>query len=533
MASQPILLKGGTLLIHDDNDNVVPTRADLLIEGDRIARIEADILAPASARVIDCANKIISPGFVSTHAHLWQSQLKGRHPDHTLIEYMPAGCYAGTFYELRDLFWGQLAGAMESVDAGTTTVVDHSHLNLGPDYRKNDSFNMLPTSSCRREKAESTNHHILAKTAIQALSTSGLRTVYCYSPPRRISSFSPLKLEEEPCPSAEALRAFEALASPTSPHGNGRVTLGFAHDNIYLPQATLQSLYGRLRGGDGVSRARLITIHAQGGPAFGGRPPAVSILGAAGLLGSDVLLSHAPGLASEDVAALAAAEASVSSTPNTEMQMGMTPVAMLRGVRAEKIGSLGVDCHTWGTSYMPTQMTLALQARRLGRAEEVGREGQWVRRVEGTVAEVFNLGTVCGARAVGMAKSIGKLAVGFKADIVVFDGLSPGMAAAAQEDPVAAVVLHSSIRDVDSVIIDGVFRKEGGKLCQVVVESAPEGLDQQSVPVGTAFGWQDVAREILKSRDVLKDRSEGVDFAQAEENVIDMWHMDRSAMVEK
>jgi len=282
-----------------------------------------------------------------------------------------------------------------------------------------------------------------------------------------------------------------------------------------------------------VSRARLITTHAQGGPAFGGRPPAVSILGAAGLLGPDVLLSHAPGLAAEDVATLAAAGASVSSTPNTEMQMGMDPVAMWRSVRAGGIGSLGVDCHTWGTSYMPTQMTLALQARRLGRAEEIGREGRWVRRVEGTAAEVFNLGTVCGARAVGMAKSIGRLAVGFKADIVVFDGLSPGMAAAAQDDPVAAVVLHSSIRDVESVIIDGVLRKEGGKLCDVVIESASGGLKEQSVPPGTVVGWQDVAREVLRSRDALQDRFKGVDFLQAEEDVIDMWHMDRSAMVEK
>lgn len=138
-SSQPILLKGGTLLLHDADDNVVPTRADLLIEGDRIARIEADINPAAVAsnvKVVDCASKIVSPGFVSTHAHLWQSQLKGRHPNHTLVEYMPSGCYSGTFYGTGDLFWGQLAGAMESVDAGTTTVVDHSHLNLRPDYRE-------------------------------------------------------------------------------------------------------------------------------------------------------------------------------------------------------------------------------------------------------------------------------------------------------------------------------------------------------------------------------------------------------------
>lgn len=376
--------------------------------------------------------------------------------------------------------------------------------------------------------------HTPAKTAIQALSTSGLRTVYCYCPPRRIPSFSPLKLDEEPVPTPEALDAFSALASPARPHGNGRVTLGFAQDNIYLPPAALQALYARLRGeGGGASRAQLITTHAQGGSAFGGRPPAVSILGGAGLLGPDVLLSHAPGLTAEDVGALAAAGASVSSTPNTEMQMGMDPVALWRGVYSGGVGSLGVDCHTWGTSYMPTQMTLALQARRLGRAGEAGREGRWVRRVEGTAAEAFNLGTVCGARAAGMAGSIGRLAVGFKADVVVFDGLSPGMAAAAQEDPVAAVVLHSSIRDVDMVVVDGVVRKEGGRLCDVVVESAPEGLGEQVVPLGTSLAWQDVVREVLRSRDALSGRFEGVEFARAEEDVIDMWHMDRSAMVER
>lgn len=155
MSSQPILLKGGTLLIHDDDDNVVPTRADLLVEGDVITRIEADITPGGGARVVDCASKIVSPGFISTHAHLWQSQLKGRHASHTLVDYMPSGCYSGTFYTMADLFWGQLAGAMESVDAGTTTVVDHSHLNLGPDYRELPP----PRPSCPRLIMVLLRHH--------------------------------------------------------------------------------------------------------------------------------------------------------------------------------------------------------------------------------------------------------------------------------------------------------------------------------------------------------------------------------------
>lgn len=134
--SSKILLKGGTLLTHDVDNHVKPTVSDLLIEGSKIAKIQLEIEAPSDAKLVDCTNKIISPGFVSTHAHLYQSQMKGRHANDTLIEYMPKGNYSASLYTVEDAFWGQLAGALEFIDAGTTTVVDHSSLNLSPDYRE-------------------------------------------------------------------------------------------------------------------------------------------------------------------------------------------------------------------------------------------------------------------------------------------------------------------------------------------------------------------------------------------------------------
>lgn len=522
MAAQPssILLKGGTLLLHDDADHVIPTRADLLIEGNTIAKISPDIPASSAAKVVDCASKIISPGFVSTHAHLWQTQLKGRHSEHTLVEYMPAGCYSGSFYTVPDLFWGQLAGALEALDGGTTTVVDHAHLNLSPAY---------------------------PRAAVQALATSGLRAVYCYTPRRQATSFDPLVLDEDSPADPAVLDEWERLAAAAAVgrgFGGGRVTMGFAMDNLFLPTDKLQEVYGRLRKGP--HAARVITTHAPGGLAHGGRPYAVGILDGAGLLGPDVLLSHAPGLVEEDVARLRATGARVSSTPNTEMQMGMEPVAMWRSMlEGDGVGSLGVDCHTWGTSYLPTQMTLVLQQRRLLRAQEVGRGegggggGRWVRRVEGTVEEAFNLGTIAGARAAGLAGEVGRLREGFRADVVVLDGKSPGMLAAALQDPVAAVVLHSSVRDVDVVIVDGVMRKEGGQLCDVRVEEAlgdlgeEEEEEKSAAEVGRTLSWEDVARETLRSREVVDGKIGGMDFGPAVEAVIDAWHMNRSNMVER
>lgn len=131
-----ILLKNGQLLVHADDGKVTPQRADLLIERDKIAEIGENIQANGDVKVIDCEGKVVSPGFISTHHHVWQTQLKGRHVNHTLIEYLPPGNYAGAFYEPEDAFWGELAGALEAIDGGTTTVVDHSSLNMGPEFRR-------------------------------------------------------------------------------------------------------------------------------------------------------------------------------------------------------------------------------------------------------------------------------------------------------------------------------------------------------------------------------------------------------------
>ncbi|KAL0565834.1 hypothetical protein V5O48_016182, partial [Marasmius crinis-equi] len=125
-----LLLKNGTVLIHDENDQVTPTRVDILVQGNIIARIEPDIAASAGTEIIDCTNKIISPGFVDGHQHVWQTFNKGRHANENLIEYMPPGNMTSNIHSREEIFWGQLGGCLNLLNAGTTTVVDHAHLNV-------------------------------------------------------------------------------------------------------------------------------------------------------------------------------------------------------------------------------------------------------------------------------------------------------------------------------------------------------------------------------------------------------------------
>ena len=87
-----IILQGGTVLYHDDADNVTALKdTDVLVTGNLITEIGKNIDVPPSTTVIDYHGKIISPRFIDTHHHMWQTQLKGRHMDETLLEYMASG----------------------------------------------------------------------------------------------------------------------------------------------------------------------------------------------------------------------------------------------------------------------------------------------------------------------------------------------------------------------------------------------------------------------------------------------------------
>jgi cytosine/adenosine deaminase-related metal-dependent hydrolase len=92
MATNSILLQGGSLVIHDENDHVKSVKVDLLIEGNTIEKIELNIKPVAGAQAISCTDKTISPGFIDTHRYVWQTLLKGRYADdELLLDYHPSG----------------------------------------------------------------------------------------------------------------------------------------------------------------------------------------------------------------------------------------------------------------------------------------------------------------------------------------------------------------------------------------------------------------------------------------------------------
>jgi cytosine/adenosine deaminase-related metal-dependent hydrolase len=470
-----ILLRGGTVLIHNQNDVVTPEKADVLIQGNKIAEIAPNISSePDKTLIIDCNSKVISPGFIDTHRHLWQSQLRGRHANELLPEYMVTGNLASSLLTPADFYWGQLGGALESIDSGTTTVVDHSHATTSVEA---------------------------AHAALAATLASGIRSFFCPAVTMRVKSWEPhLEILEETIPSwfMDLLQELGKKA----PFANGRVELGLAYDRYFLPAKYTQELFKSARE----AGCKLITSHLTHGP---GEPSCILKLNELGLLDSNVLISHANQATDEESKLLHQAGAHVSSTPSTEMLMSLGyPVCFREDM--QDISSLGIDCHSAVSADITGQMRLALQHERAVYNQPYVSKTTYPNGVNIKVAEVYGLATLKGARAIKREKELGSIAVGKLADLVIYDALSPAMVCAVEYDPVAAIVLHSSVRDVDTVIVDGIVRKTGGKLLPIINEDAKlTGFTDSTI------SWRDVASNLLRSYADIQAKAEKIDYKKA------------------
>lgn len=82
--SRPVLLAGGRLL---DPSQRMDETGDVLVSGGRIEGIGGRIEPPENALVIDCADRIVSPGFIDVHCHL-------REPGREDVETIASGARA-------------------------------------------------------------------------------------------------------------------------------------------------------------------------------------------------------------------------------------------------------------------------------------------------------------------------------------------------------------------------------------------------------------------------------------------------------
>ena len=418
-----IVLRGGYVITVDPELGDIPG-GDVLIEGDTIAEVAPKI--DADAEVIDVSGNIVIPGFVDTHRHTWEAAIRGCAPDATLDDYFVEVLDSfAPLYRPDDVYASNLAGALECINAGITTLVDWSHINNTPDH---------------------------PDAAIRGLQEAGIRAVYAYGSANL--SLADYWFESTiVVPRADVERIKRTYFSAD----DGLITMalatrgpGFCVDDV-----------ARAEWGMARELGLPITLHAGMGR-LAGRWGMVKLLDGLGLLGSDTTYIHCCYFSDEEWRLVAESGGTVSIAPQVEMQMGHGWPPVAKAIEHGLRPSLSIDVVTTVPGDMFTEMRCVFAGERHkvnAAAWEANSE------VPGTILkarDILRMATINGAHAAGLEDWTGSLTPGKKADVVVIDG--KGVATAPVIDPVATVVLCADTSNVDTVIIGGKILKRDGKL---------------------------------------------------------------------
>ncbi|MPZ52132.1 MAG: amidohydrolase family protein [Acidimicrobiia bacterium] len=422
--SERVLLQGGHVITMDDDLGDV-AKGDILIENGKIAAVGSDLEA-GDAEVIDVSGDIVIPGFIDSHRHTWETAIRGSAPNATLDDYFVEILDSfAPLYRPEDVYASNLAGSLECINAGITTLLDWSHINNTPEH---------------------------PDAGIQGLQESGIRSVYAYGSAN--TSLADYWFESTiAMPNDDVTRIRDTYFSSD----DGLLTMALATRGPGFCKPEVVEQEWKLARDLGIP----ITVHVAMGR-LAGRFGMVQQLSDMGLLGSDTTYVHSCYLSEEEWKMVRDSGGTVSVAAQVELQMGHgqppTSPCVSHGLRP----SFSIDVVTTVPGDMFTQMHAAFGAERVLVNATSWQADENIPEDTVTARDILKMATINGAHVVGLEDTTGSLTPGKQADIVVIDGNAINTAPVI--DPVASVVLGADVSNVDTVIIGGKFHKRDGKL---------------------------------------------------------------------
>ncbi len=452
-----LLLKDGIVVTQDPALGVLP-KGDVLVKDGRIAAIGPSLSAP-DAETVDCAGHFVLPGLVNAHMHTWQTALRSVAADWTLLEYF-RHVHAGlaTVFTPEDIHIATLAGALNQLDHGVTTLVDWCHNNPTPAH---------------------------TDAAVAALKDSGIRAAFFHGSPKPDPKPGEPHFSEVPHPRAEVERL---LRGPLSDR-DALVTLGMAVLGPHYSTLEVSRHDFALARELGL----VASMHQGGGEAK--TPGGWETLVGEGLVGPHVNIVHGNNLTDAQLRTFVDLGVSFSVTPENEMAQGHGHPITGR-LRALGSGpSVGVDLESAvsGDLFTVARMALASQ-RALDNAAERASSGGIPATSTVPCTEAFQWITTRGASMLRMADRIGSLSPGKQADIAVM-AIGP-LALWPVHDPLATVVMQGSGARMRDVLVAGRFAKRDGKLLGVDLAPIRARLAASGERILSKLNLKTISREI-------------------------------------
>lgn len=444
-----IAIRHGTVLTAS-GDGFSAARADILVRDGTIVEV-AGTVEGAGAEDVDATGMIVMPGMIDSHYHMWSTI--GRNFVADSREYYAAKSMTAAHYAPDDFYRSVALGLVACIDAGITTVNNWSH----------------NTRSIAHADAELAAHARL-----------GVRARYSFGHRDGLASDTALDFDDVD-------RVHRTWFSTPDLH-DGLVTLGV---NLRGPNQSDIGVFETEMAG-ALDRALPVSIHAG----QGATKVRASEFASRGWLGPAMLFAHYLRATDEDRAAMVDAGTSLSYAPHSELRLGRSPAVHGALIKAQSAGvnvSLSIDATSLGPINMFETMSVAWN---LGTP--------WADTDTSDLAplsfsDVLGMGTLNGARALGLDHVTGSIEPGKRADLVLVR--TGDLNVAPPGDPAGSIVRSASPANVDTVIIDGRVLKRSGRLVGIDVPAVVR--DAQHAAAGV---W---ARSTAASADATPDHRSG------------------------
>lgn len=395
--------------------------ADLLLDRETIVAIGKGLTAP-DATVVNASGKIVLPGFVDVHNHLYQSVFRGGCSDDDVLGWLDkCNLPVRLGFTEAEIYAAVRLSTLDLITTGVTTVVDWAHL--------------FPPN--------------LAKANVRALHESGLRFVFAYSQRKE---------------GMDGIKAFKAALIDPYPLADFQLSGGTTRKSA----EHLADMVVLARELDVTVNVHLLEHLNQR------QDDPMSVLARSGALalGPHLLVNHAIHLTDDDITLLAKSGVRIAHSPLSNMRLAS---GIIRLPELHKAGiklGLGLDGGTNDTSDVFANMRAAVGLQRAKTLDAT---------TFPTVPDVLRMATLGGAEVLGLEQEIGSLTPGKKADVIIVNPSAVNFAP--RWDWPSQIVFNGQPANVDYVFVAGRMLKEKGRLLGVSEQDVIAAAEQAATRI--------------------------------------------------
>lgn len=400
----PILIRDARILTFDDARTEWP-RADVLIEGRRIAAVGPDLPVPPGTEVIDGSGKLVMPGLINAHLHSPANLLKGAMTDMPLELFMlyevpPIG---DTPASARLYYLRSMLGAMEMLKLGITSVHDDAFFNPTPYPETIDAIMGAYRDAGIRATVAIDQPNVVEHEKFPFLEE------ILPEPERALMRSAPIQSADE------LLALYDGFIARWHEAEDGRLRCSVscsAPQRVtpdYLQALTALSEKHDLAFNIHILETRLHRV--MGGELWGKSP--VAYVDDLGCLDERKMVIHSIWVDDDDLARMARSGCTVAHNPISNLKIGSGVMPF----RAHRDAGIPIAIGTDEAAVDDTANVWSA-AKTIGLVQKVA-DPDWRRWP--TADEILDCVLLGGARSMRLADRIGRIAPGYDADLILID----------------------------------------------------------------------------------------------------------------